>query len=140
MQIGKWLAGGVLLVAAVVGWTLLPVGDWTASFQAWIEGLGPVGGLAFAGVYIVATVLLVPVSVLTVAAGFAFGLAFGFALVVPSATIGATLAFIVSRYVVRRRVKAFVERHARFKAVNQAVSDSGWQIVVLLRLSPLVPL
>ena len=65
------------------------------SFRGWIADLGPWGAVMFAGVYIIATVLLVPVSVLTIVAGLAFGLAWGFALVVVSATIGATLAFLV---------------------------------------------
>jgi uncharacterized membrane protein YdjX (TVP38/TMEM64 family) len=55
------------------------------------------------------------------------------------ATIGAALAFLVSRYLARERVKHLVEDRPKFNAVNKAVSEDGWRIVGLLRLSPLVP-
>ncbi len=138
-SIWKWTAGGIFLAALVVVWFFLPVKEWAEAFKVWIDGLGVWGGLIFAGVYVLATVLLVPVSVLTVVAGLAFGLAWGFPLVVISATIGATLAFLVSRYLVHRRVKGMVEKHPRFKAANEAVSAGGWKVVALLRLSPVVP-
>lgn len=135
----KWVVAGALLAALIVAGILLPVKEWVGSFRGWIMDLGPWGGLMFAGVYVLATVLLVPVSVLTIVAGLAFGLGWGFVLVVISATIGATLAFLVSRYLVHDHVRILVETRPRFKAVNEAVSKDGWKIVALLRLSPLVP-
>lgn len=135
----KWIGAGVLAAALIAAWILLPIKEWVGSFRGWIADLGPWGAFIFAGVYIVATVLLVPVSFLTIVAGLAFGLGWGFALVVVSATIGATLAFLVSRHLVHDRVKSLVETRPRFKAVNEAVSKEGWKIVALLRLSPLVP-
>lgn len=138
-SIWKWVAGGLVLVLLVVGGFFLPVKEWAESFQGWIEDLGAWGGLIFAGIYIVATVLLLPVSILTIVAGLAFGLGWGFPLVVISATIGATLAFLVSRYLVHGKVEALVEKRPKFKAVNEAVSEEGWKIVALLRLSPVLP-
>lgn len=135
----RW-AGAMLAIAALVAaWFLLPVEAWSRTFQAWIEDLGPSGWLIFAAVYIVGTVLLVPVSVLTVVAGFAFGLAIGFPLVVVSATIGATLAFLVSRHLLHDRVDALIAGRPKFRAVNAAVSEGGWKVVGLLRLSPALP-
>lgn len=135
----KWAVGAVLLIALVAGWFLLPVKEWSESFQSWIKDLGARGILIFGVVYIVATVFLVPVSILTVVAGLAFGLAIGFPLVVVSATIGATLAFLAARYLVHERVESLVATRPRFKAVKAALSDGGWKIVGLLRLSPVVP-
>ncbi len=135
----KWVVAGALLAALIVAGILLPIKEWVGSFRGWIMDLGPWSGLMFAGIYVLATVLLVPVSVLTIVAGLAFGLGWGFVVVVISATIGATLAFLVSRYLVHDRVKILVETRPRFKAVNEAVSKEGWKIVALLRLSPLVP-
>jgi len=132
--------GAVLSVAALIAaWFLLPVEDWIETFQRRIEGLGAWGLVAFGVVYVAATVLLVPGSVLTLAAGLAFGLARGFAIVVVSATIGATLAFLIARYLVHDRVESFVAGRPKFKAVKAAVSEGGWKIVVLFRLSHLLP-
>ena len=134
-----WIGAGVLLLAALIAaWFALPVKEWIETFQEWIKGLGAWGVLAFAAVYIVAVVLLVPASALTVAAGSVFG-AWGFPLVVVAATIGAGLAFLIARYLAKARVKKFVDKRPKLKAVDQAVAEDGWKIVGLLRLSPLVP-
>jgi len=135
----KWVLGAVVLIALIVGWFWLPVKEWSDSFQSWIKDLGAKGILIFGIVYIAATVFLVPVSVLTIVAGLAFGLAIGFPLVVVSATIGATLAFLVARYLVHERVESLIATRPRFKAVKAALSEGGWKIVGLLRLSPVVP-
>ncbi len=107
-------------------------------FQQWIEGLGVWGVVAFGVIYVVATVLLIPASPLTLVAGLAFGL-WGFPLIVVAATVGAALAFLVARYVARNKVKAIVAKRPKFKAVDEAVTEEGWKIVALMRLSPLVP-
>lgn len=135
----KWAVGVAVVVLLVAAYFFLPVKQWSQSLQSWIEGQGAWGWVMFAGVYIVATVLLVPASVLTLVGGLAFGLALGFPLVVVSATIGATLAFLVARYLLHDRVESFVSERPRFRAVNTAVSEGGWKIVGLLRLSPVLP-
>ena len=135
----KWAFAALAVALLVAAWFFLPVKEWSETFQQWVEGLGPWGWLMFAAVYIVATVLLVPVSVLTIVAGLAFGLAVGFSLVVVAATIGATLAFLVSRYLLHDRVDALVAKRPKFKAVKAAVSEGGWKVVALLRLSPVLP-
>ena len=135
----QWALGAVVIAALVAGWFLLPINEWSDALQGWIKGLGPWGWLIFAAVYIVATVLLVPVSVLTITAGLAFGLAIGFPLVVVSATIGATLAFLVARYLAHDKVESLLQDRPRFKAIRSAVSEGGWKVVALLRLSPVLP-
>ena len=69
---------GVLLAVAVV---LLPVADWLQSAVAWIDANRAVSWLVFIVMYVTATVLLLPGSLLTLAAGFVFGLGYGFAMV-----------------------------------------------------------
>ncbi len=135
----QWALGVAVLAALVAGWFLLPIKDWADSFQGWIQDLGPWGWLIFAAVYIVGTVLLVPVSILTIIAGLAFGLPIGFPLVVVSATIGATLAFLVARYLAKDKVESLMSKRPKFKAIKAAVSEGGWKVVGLLRLSPVLP-
>ena len=135
----KWLVGAIVVIALIAAGFLLPVQELSESLQDWIEGLGAWGYVIFAGMYIVGTVLLVPVSILTLVAGLAFGLAIGFPLVVAAATVGASLAFLIARYLVHKRVESFVSERPKFKAVNKAVSEGGWKVVGLLRLSPVLP-
>ena len=83
-------------------------------------------------------VLLLPVWPLSIAGGLAFGM-MGIPLVVVSATVGAALAFLVSRYLARQIVRNIAHKRPVLRAIDEAVTDEGWKVVILLRLSPLVP-
>jgi len=126
------------LIAIFVAWTLLPVDEWIQSMSEWVKGLGAWGVIIFGLIYVLGTVLLAPGAPLSIAAGLIFKW-WGFPIVIVSATIGATLAFIVGRYIARRRVEQAIEQRPKFKAVDRAVADEGWKIVGMVRLSPLVP-
>jgi uncharacterized membrane protein YdjX (TVP38/TMEM64 family) len=104
-----------------------------------IGRLGPWGAVLFIGIYVVATVLFIPGSVLTLGAGALFGVALGSVCVSISATLGATAAFLVGRYLARDAVARRVEKDQRFAAIDRAVADEGWKIVLLTRLSPVFP-
>ncbi|HET9440437.1 MAG TPA: VTT domain-containing protein [Longimicrobiales bacterium] len=136
-NVWKWAA---LLLAVLA---LLTVGRravaFVPAFADWVAGQGVTGALVFAVVYACATVLLVPGSVLTLAAGAIFGIGRGAALVMIAATIGASAAFLIARYAARARVARRMQRDPRFAAIDSAIGASGWKIVVLLRLSPLFP-
>ena len=130
----------LLVVAALVASTrMLPLGEWLLVFSRWIQELGPAGVFLYSLVYALAVVLLVPGSILTLVAGAAFGLLPGVASVLSGATIGAALAFLISRHVARRRVESWMETNPRFSAVDKAVAREGWKIVLLTRLSPVFP-
>jgi uncharacterized membrane protein YdjX (TVP38/TMEM64 family) len=133
-----WPGIFVLLIAVLAAWYFLPAKDWVQSLNAWIQGLGTWGPVIFAIVYVIAVVALAPAEIMSIAAGFVFG-AWGFPLVVISATIGAVLAFLVSRYIVRERVKALARTRPLLQAIDRTVGDEGWKVVVLLRLNPLIP-
>jgi uncharacterized membrane protein YdjX (TVP38/TMEM64 family) len=128
----------VLALAAFLAWQFLSVEDWIQDFTAWIESLGTWGVVAFGLIYIVATLLLAPGSVMSIAAGVAFGL-WGIPLVLVSATTGAGLAFLLARYVAYEKVTAALEKHPKFKAIGTAIDEEGWRVVGLVRLSPQVP-
>lgn len=105
----------------------------------WIENLGFWGPLVFILAYIVATVFLLPGSVLTLGAGAVFGLVKGGLYVSIGATIGATAAFLVGRYFARAWVAGKIDGNQKFAAIDEAVAEEGWKIVGLLRLSPMFP-
>ncbi|MGH7415193.1 MAG: TVP38/TMEM64 family protein [Candidatus Rokuibacteriota bacterium] len=105
----------------------------------WIRGLGAWGPAVFIVLYVLATVLFLPGSVLTLGAGVVFGVIKGSVIVSISATLGATAAFLVGRYLARGWVARRIEGNARFKAIDAAVAREGWKIVGLTRLSPVFP-
>lgn len=104
-----------------------------------VKDLGPWAGVAFITIYAVATVAWVPGSILTIAAGAIFGLAWGTAYTLVGATLGAALAFLLSRSVVRAAVKRRLDRDPRLRALDEALGREGPRLVLLLRLSPAFP-
>jgi uncharacterized membrane protein YdjX (TVP38/TMEM64 family) len=135
----KWIGVGLAVAALFAASRLLPVGEWVREFRDWASGLGVAGKALYALVYVAATVLLFPASLLTIAAGFAFGFAWAFAVVWVGATVGAALAFLIARHVARERVEKAARKRENFRAIDRAIGEKGWKIVALLRLSPLVP-
>jgi uncharacterized membrane protein YdjX (TVP38/TMEM64 family) len=105
----------------------------------WIAGLGPGGPIIFILIYILACVLFIPGSVLTLGAGVLFGVVRGAVAVSVASTFGATAAFLVGRYLARSWVEKKIQGNQKFKAIDEAVAREGWKIVGLTRLSPVFP-
>jgi len=104
-----------------------------------VRDLGPWAAVAFILFYAVATVAWIPGSLLTLAAGALFGLAAGTAWTLLGATLGAALAFLVSRHLARDAVERRLGSHPKLAAVDRAVAQEGRKVVLLLRLSPVFP-
>lgn len=104
-----------------------------------IASLGAIAPLAFVVLYVLACVLLLPGSILTIGAGVLFGLVRGALWVWLGATLGATCAFLLGRYLARDWVARKIAHNPRFRAIDTAVGREGWKIVALTRLSPVFP-
>ena len=129
----------LIVVALFVMMRLLNVQQYLKGALDWINKSGLIGGIVFIGIYILATVLFVPGSILTLGAGFVFGVLVGTIYVSVASTIGATAAFLIGRYFARDWIGKKVEGNKRFKAIDEAVGREGWKIVLLTRLSPVFP-
>jgi uncharacterized membrane protein YdjX (TVP38/TMEM64 family) len=133
----KMLAG--LIAVGALLYLGRSAGAYVPQFAAWVDGLGFWGPIVFMLGYATATLAFVPGSVLTLAAGAIFGLFEGTLYVFVSATIGATLAFLLARHAARAAIEKRIEGDARFAAIDRAVGNEGRKIVFLLRLSPVFP-
>lgn len=133
-----WIGAGASLLAIGLFWYLLPLGLWLGALRDWVAGLGWLGVAAFAAAYAGAVVLLAPGALLTIAAGFAYGF-WGLPIAVAAATVGASLAFLVARHLLRDSVREAIAARRNIAAIDRAIAAEGWKIVLLLRLSPLVP-
>ena len=144
-EAGRWgTMIKAILVTVIIG--VLVVAGRTFNLQqvfrdslVWISGLGPMGPMIFIALYILACVLLLPGSILTLGAGAVFGVVQGFIAVLTGATLGATCAFLVGRYLTRDWVARRIAGNVKFKAIDEAVAREGWKIVILTRLSPVFP-
>ena len=130
--------GLVLLVAAGFAVAYLPLADWFKAFGEWIRGMGVIGVVAFALFYVFGTVALISGAAMTIAGGAAFGF-WAVPLVVLCASIGASLSFLISRYVIRNKVRSVLRGRRKLEAVAQAIDRGGWCVALLVRLSPAVP-
>jgi len=135
----KWIALGLGLILLSTVVSFLPVAQWVKAFTDWIRHLGLVGAFIFIGVYALSAVLFLPGAIFTIAAGLVYGIGGGTAVALAGATLGAGLAFLVARYLVRGRIEEFARKNRRFGAIDDAIGQEGWKIVGLLRLSPLIP-
>ncbi|PSR94805.1 TVP38/TMEM64 family membrane protein like [Actinidia chinensis var. chinensis] len=130
----------LLIVAIAFAFITLPVEKILKDFLLWVkQDLGPWGPLVLAVAYIPLTVLAVPASVLTLGGGYLFGLPVGFIADSIGATIGATAAFLLGRTIGRSYVISKLKNYPKFQAVAIAIQRSGFKIVLLLRLVPLLP-
>jgi uncharacterized membrane protein YdjX (TVP38/TMEM64 family) len=129
----------VIVVAVIVLARLFGVGEQLARLRTWIGSLGVLGPLVFAAVYAAATVAALPGSVLSVAAGALFGPFIGVITVIVSATLGASLAFLVSRYFARQAVAGWLENNERFRKLDDLTEKHGDIIVAITRLIPIFP-
>lgn len=129
------LAVGLL---ASVAWALANRGGFSqATLQQWLAEAGAWAPLAFIAIYAAATVLFLPGSVLTLAAGALFGIVAGALYSLAGATLGAVLAFLIARHVagdwVAKRSGGWL------KQLIEGVEAEGWRFVAFVRLVPLFP-
>ena len=119
--------------------TLLPVGRLVTKLDALLDRTGPLGMVVFVVLYVIDAVLLGPAWLFALVAGLAFGLVRGGILVWASATIGAAAAFLIARYFARHRIEKIARNNEKYEAVDRAIQRHGWKVVLLLRISPLLP-
>ena len=129
----------LIIIGLITASILLPVKDWFITALEWTEGLGIWGPVFVAAFYIVACVLFLPGSVLTLGTGFIFKLIVGTITVSIGSTLGACAAFWVGRTVARDWVARRIADNEKFKAIDHAVGQQGFKIVFLTRLSPIFP-
>jgi len=107
------------------------------ALEGWIQDAGIWAPLLFMVVYAVATVLFLPGSLLTLAGGALFGPVLGTFYNLTGATIGATLAFLIARYLASDWVAD--KSGGRLKQLINGVESEGWRFVAFTRLVPLFP-
>ncbi len=137
--IARLIALTAIVIALFLAAKFLPVQQWLRSFNDWVGQMGLAGIFIFIAVYAAATVLLAPGAILTIGAGFAFGLWKGFLAVSAGATLGAALAFLVARFIARDKIEAMARRNTKFQRIDNAIGQQGAKLIFLLRLSPVIP-
>jgi uncharacterized membrane protein YdjX (TVP38/TMEM64 family) len=133
------IAGLVLVALIVVLTTVLPVKEYLVWFLGWAQANGPLGAVLLGLLYIPACLFFIPGSLLTLGAGFAFGVVWGTIAVSCGSVLGATAAFVAGRTLARGFIEQRVASSPSFAAIDKAVAEQGIKIVLLTRLSPIFP-
>jgi pyruvate/2-oxoglutarate dehydrogenase complex dihydrolipoamide dehydrogenase (E3) component/uncharacterized membrane protein YdjX (TVP38/TMEM64 family) len=137
----------VALLAAVTAFIVLDLGRYLgldymktqqAALEQWRAGQPLLAALLFFLIYVAVTGLSLPgAAVMTLAAGAIFGLLWGTVLASFASSIGATLAFLASRFLLRDWVQSRFGQ--RLRAINEGVGKEGGFYLFTLRLVPVFP-
>ena len=139
-----WSPKGTLVALSVLAVVVLmtqrfQLGPVLTRLPSLVTEQGFAGMITFAAAYTLATLIFVPAAVLTLLAGSLFGLGWGVAIVAIATSVADALSFLIARYLARGAVARLTHRYSRFFAVDQAITQAGWRVVALLRLSPTIP-
>ena len=127
----------IVTLILLVGYRV-PVIEWVAWIRIHIQNFGAFGVIIFVVLYSAVTLLMIPVLPLTILAGLVYGL-WGIPLVMLSATLAACLAFLLARTLLHAWASALMKNKLILIAIKRAVTREEWKIVILLRMSPVLP-
>jgi len=116
-----------------------PLGDRFLEFLYWIRTTGYPGMAAFVLIYAAGTVAVVPGTPLTISGGVLFGSVKGVAIVSMGSTLGAALAFLISRYFARESMERCLVGNDHMQRLNRLMERHGAIVVAITRLVPLFP-
>ena len=131
--IAAWILIGICAIV------FLPIRAGLEQFGAWILSLGWKAPFAYIGAYVLCCIFLIPSVLLSVGVGPFFGFEMCLILTVVASNLGATVAFVLGRTLLRKRVERWVREKPQFDAIDAAVEQNGFKIVALLRMSPIFP-
>jgi len=137
----RWALPRLVLFASVIAaivWAALNRDQLDLeALDAWLSGLGLFALLSYVGLYAVGAIAFLPGALFALAGGALFGPVWGALLNLVGATIGASLAFLIARYLAGGWVAA--RAGGRLKRLIEGVEAEGWRFVAFVRLVPLFP-
>src|SRR5437763_8556478 len=131
-----------LIVFTIALFTLsqkFPVADLLATIQQHVMHWGVWSAICYPLLYACCNVLLLPGGVLSIGAGFFFGLWWGFLIALLGNVSGAATSFFISRWIGREWLKRKLLRNRTLVALQPAIQKDGWKIILLSQLHPLFP-
>lgn len=110
-----------------------------SDLRAYLENLGWWGYVIFILLSVIVAVFLLPGQVLAIVGGLAYGGLIGGALTVIGASLGATLSFIIGKYVARGYIIQRFGNDPTFQKIEKGVRENGLSFLIFTRLVPIFP-
>ncbi|MGA1862498.1 TVP38/TMEM64 family protein [Deferribacter thermophilus] len=135
----KAIVAIIIILTLIYAGKKLGLSGKVGEFREWIASKGSLGPLIFIFVYAAATVMAIPGSALTILAGAMFGSFIGIITVIIGATLGASICFLLSRYLARDLISNIFQKNEKFKKLDDLTEKHGAIIVAITRLVPIFP-
>jgi len=132
----------LIVVALVVLVALIRFFEFEATILnilAWVQDSPWLGLLVLSALLVAFVLFMLPSVLLTVGAGFLFGVWAGSLLVVTAETIGAALAFAIARFGAPQKLKAYLINLKYYPMIDGIVIQQGWRVVAATRMIPFFP-
>ena len=143
----KNLLSRLVIILAIIGgifalfqFTPLSISDFTpTNIKNFILQFGVWGPVVFILIYASrAVILVIPVGVMSLAGGLAYGKWIGTVYILLGATLGACLSFLMARFLGRKFIESFQWLHkGRIKSFDEGTEKHGLRIILFIRLIPL---
>ena len=133
------LIGALLLIAAILALRTLPVAELLDELEAWSRGNPITGALVYVGLSAIAIVALTPGWIPMTLAGVMFGLVPGIAYALVAIVVGATAAFLAGRTLARGWVERRISGNRQLLALDDALGERAFLIVMLTRVAFVIP-
>lgn len=138
-DIWKLILFAAIVLSMILFARLFGLGERLQELRGWIATMGNLGMVAYVGLYIVAVVAAVPGLPISIAGAAIFGSLKGVILVSIGSTLGASLAFLIARYLARDAIYRRLSGNEKFQRLDRLTEKHGAMIVAITRLVPLFP-
>jgi uncharacterized membrane protein YdjX (TVP38/TMEM64 family) len=136
IKIGVFVVAAAAIAAAIL-W--LPVATWIHQAVSWVRGTGPLGVVVFSLVFIAISLAMLPTMEMYLAAGMLFGTLWGTLLMNTLGVVVELCTVAIVRSSLRKRIEPIIQRRPMLRALDHAINHRSMPILLLLRLSPLLP-
>lgn len=133
------VVAGVLGVVILIALWALPLAEWLDGADAWNRENPRLGAVIYLAACIIGSVLFLPGSWLAMTAGYLYGLPLGIVMAAIGAALGSFAAFMNSRTFARAWAFSRLEGHPRLQALDKALFEQSFVIVLLTRLAVVIP-
>jgi uncharacterized membrane protein YdjX (TVP38/TMEM64 family) len=133
------IALAVFILALLITLVFLPLGEWLDAAAQWNNVHPIAGAVIYLLASVVSAVLFLPGTLIAMSGGYLYGMPLGLAMAALGGALGSIAAFMNGRLFGRSWAVGMLEGHPRLQALDKALNEQSFVIVMLTRLSLVIP-